>query len=61
MADRLTSERRSALMKAVKTRDTAPELAVRSMLHGMGYRFRVNLRDLPGTPDVVLPAHRSVL
>ncbi|HEX7891972.1 MAG TPA: DNA mismatch endonuclease Vsr [Ramlibacter sp.] len=61
MVDRLTPERRTALMKAVKTKNTAPELAVRSLLHRMGYRFRLHRKDLPGTPDIVLPKYRSVI
>lgn len=53
-----TSSRRLA---AVGSRDTAPELVVRRMLHGMGLRFRLHRRDLPGSPDVVLPKHRTVV
>src|ERR1017187_3009180 len=46
---------RSKLMSRIRTRDTAPELAVRSIVHRMGYRFRIQRRDLPGRPDLVLP------
>jgi DNA mismatch endonuclease (patch repair protein) len=42
-------------MQAVKSKDTAPELTVRRMAHGMGYRFRVHRKDLPGNPDIVFP------
>jgi len=49
---------RSRIMAAVRGRDTAPELRVRRCLHAMGYRFRLHRRDLPGTPDIVLPRHR---
>jgi DNA mismatch endonuclease (patch repair protein) len=49
---------RSALMKRVRRAHTAPELAVRRALHGMGFRFRLHPKDLPGTPDLVLPRHR---
>jgi DNA mismatch endonuclease, patch repair protein len=59
--DRLTPERRSALMRNVKSRDTTPERTVRSLLHRLGYRFRLQKKDLPGTPDIVLPRHRSVV
>lgn len=55
MADRLTPEARSRLMAAIGGKNTAPELAVRRMLHAMGYRFRLHRRDLPGSPDIVLP------
>lgn len=48
-------------MARVRGQDTAPELAVRHMLHAMGYRFRLHRRDLPGTPDVVLPRHRKII
>ncbi len=48
-------------MSRVRQRDTAAELAVRSALHRMGYRFRLQRRDLPGTPDVVLPRHRVAI
>ena len=48
-------------MKANKGKDTKPELALRSMLHGGGYRFRVHGRHLPGTPDVVFGARRKVV
>ncbi|OIQ97795.1 very short patch repair protein [mine drainage metagenome] len=42
-------------MQAVRRQDTEPEIFVRRMLHGMGYRFRLHRKDLPGTPDIVLP------
>ena len=48
-------------MLAVRGRDTAPELRVRGILHGMGYRFRLHRKDLPGTPDIVLPRHRKIV
>jgi DNA mismatch endonuclease (patch repair protein) len=48
-------------MKAVKQLDTAPELAVRKIVHAAGYRFRLHVRDLPGKPDVVLPRHRKII
>lgn len=61
MTDRLSPEQRSRLMQAVKSRDTTPERAVRSLLHSLGYRFRLHRRDLPGTPDIVLPGRHSVI
>jgi len=48
-------------MQAVRSKDTAPEIAVRSLLHGMGYRFRLHRKDLPGTPDIVLPGRRAAI
>lgn len=56
-----TSEARRRIMRAVKSRDTVPELIVRSLAHRMGYRFRVCRRDLPGSPDVVFPRLRKVI
>ena len=61
MVDRLTPERRSALMKSVQTKDTGPERRVRSLLHRLGYRFRLHRRDLPGTPDIVLAGRNAVI
>ena len=61
MADRLTAERRSALMRSVRQRDTAPELVVRRTLHSLGYRFRLHRKDLPGTPDIVLPRYKLAI
>lgn len=48
-------------MAKVKGRDTAPELIVRSLLHRMGYRFRVHRKDLPGSPDIVLPKYSKAI
>jgi len=56
-----TTEQRSRIMRAVRSRDTAPELAVRRLVHGMGYRFRLHRKDLPGTPDLVFPRLRKVV
>lgn len=48
-------------MSRVKGRNTKPELFVRSLVHRMGYRFRLHRRDLPGVPDLVLPRHRKII
>jgi DNA mismatch endonuclease (patch repair protein) len=48
-------------MSRIRSRDTKPEVAVRSLLHRLGYRFRLHRKDLPGRPDVVLPRHRKVI
>ena len=48
-------------MSRIKGHDTKPELVVRSMLHRMGYRFRLHRKDLPGKPDIVLPKHKKVI
>ena len=61
MADRLSPEDRSWNMSRIRSRDTVPELRVRSVLHRAGYRFRLHRKDLPGRPDIVLPKHRTVV
>lgn len=58
MVDRLSPERRSRLMSRVKSKDTSPEMIVRRTAHSMGLRFRTHRRDLPGTPDLVMPRRR---
>lgn len=61
MADRISADRRSWNMSRIRSRDTKPEVQVRSLLHRMGYRFRVCRGDLPGRPDIVLPKHKTVV
>lgn len=61
MTDHVSQAKRSEIMRAVGTRNTRPEMAVRKMLHRAGYRFRIHRADLPGTPDVVLPRYRKVV
>jgi DNA mismatch endonuclease (patch repair protein) len=61
MADRITAAQRSALMAKIRGKDTRPEMAVRSLLHRAGFRFRLHAKDLPGRPDLVLPKHRAVV
>lgn len=61
MPERLSAQQRGALMARVKGKDTKPELIVRSLLHRMGYRFRLHRKDLPGRPDIVLPRHKKVV
>lgn len=59
--DKVTQSTRSRMMAAVRNRDTAPERQVRSMLHAAGLRFRLHDRSLPGTPDIVLKRHATVI
>ena len=61
MTDRLSPEARSRLMSRIRSHDTGPERAVRSILHSLGLRFRLHRRDLPGTPDIVLPSRGAVV
>ena len=49
------------MMRAIRSKDTKPELVVRRLLHGMGYRFRLHARDLKGKPDVVFRKRRAVV
>jgi len=60
-ATKETREARSRIMRAVKSRDTTPELIVRRLAHRMGYRFRLCRKDLPGCPDIVFPRLRKVI
>jgi DNA mismatch endonuclease, patch repair protein len=59
--DTITPTERSALMSRIRSKNTKPELVVRSMLHHLGYRFRLHRKDLPGRPDIVLPRHRKII
>lgn len=59
--DSISPQKRSWVMAQVKGRDTRPEMAVRSLLHRMGYRFRLHRKDLPGKPDIVLPRFRTAI
>ena len=61
MVDRVSTEVRSRIMASVQTKNTGPELAVRRIVHGLRYRFRLHRKDLPGSPDLVLPGHRKVI
>ncbi len=62
MADRISKELCSYVMSCVRSRNTKPEIAVRSLLHRMGYRFRLSSgRGLPGKPNIVLPKHKAVI
>ena len=61
MTDVFSKEKRSWIMSRVKLRDTKPEMLVRSLVHRIGFRFRVHRRGLPGAPDIVLPRHGKVI
>ncbi|PJI71340.1 very short patch repair endonuclease [Pseudomonas asiatica] len=52
---------RSDIMRAVKRAHTGPEIVVRQVLHALGLRFRLHCRDLPGSPDIVLPRFRTAV
>jgi DNA mismatch endonuclease (patch repair protein) len=61
MADQFTPQQRSLIMSRIRGKDTKPELVIRSLLHRMGFRFRLHRSDLPGTPDIVLPKFKKVI
>lgn len=61
MTDTVTPAERSRIMAAVKSRDTGPEMIVRRLVHGLGYRYRLHDRSLPGCPDLVLPRLDAVI
>jgi DNA mismatch endonuclease, patch repair protein len=59
--DKLTPERRSENMRRIKSKGMKPELSVRRMVHGMGLRYRLHRKDLPGKPDLVFGPKRKVI
>lgn len=61
MSDNLTAEQRKRNMANIRSRHTKPELIVRSLVHRLGYRFRLHYKNLVGKPDVVLPRHRKIV
>ena len=61
MTDFMTAAQRSARMAGVRQAGTAPELALRRGLHALGFRFRLNVANLPGRPDIVLPRYRVAI
>jgi DNA mismatch endonuclease, patch repair protein len=61
MADRVDKLTRGLIMAKVQSKNTSPEREVRSTLHRAGHRFTLHQRDLPGSPDIVLPRHRMVV
>ncbi|MBA3241119.1 MAG: DNA mismatch endonuclease Vsr [Acidobacteria bacterium] len=61
MTDRMTPDKRSALMSRVRTKGTRPEMIARQAIHAAGLRYRLHRKDLPGKPDIVLPALRVAI
>lgn len=61
MADVHNQAIRSKNMRAIKSKDTRPELLIRKALHARGLRFRLHVKNLPGCPDIVLPRYRAVI
>ena len=61
MSDVFSRKKRSWIMARISGSNTKPEIIVRKILYGMGYRYRINVRKLPGTPDIVLSKHKKVI
>lgn len=61
MADKISPERRSENMRRIRNRDMKPEMVVRQTVHGMGYRYRLAKKTLPGKPDLVFGPRRAVI
>lgn len=61
MVDVVDSATRSRMMSGIRGRNTRPEILIRSRLHRHGFRFRLHVRDLPGTPDIVFPRYHAVI
>ena len=61
MTDRMTPEQRHRCMSRIRSRDTKPELKVRRWLWAHGYRYRLNVKSVPGKPDIVLRRYRTAI
>lgn len=59
--DHLSKEKRSWNMSRIQSKNTTPERTVRSILHKLGYRFRLHSKTLPGKPDIVLPKYKTII
>jgi DNA mismatch endonuclease (patch repair protein) len=59
--DHITADRRSENMRRIRGKDTSPEMAVRRLVHGMGYRYRLHVEKLPGSPDLVFAGRRKII
>lgn len=61
MTDVLSPEQRRYCMSKIQGKNTKPEIYIRSMVHTLGYRFRLHRKDLPGKPDIVFPRLRKII
>lgn len=57
----MTDPARSAVMRAVRSKNTGPEMILRRLLHAQGYRYRLHRKDLPGSPDLAFPGRRKAI
>jgi DNA mismatch endonuclease, patch repair protein len=61
VVDHVDQAKRSLIMAAVHSEDTRPERVVQGIVHGLGYRYRLHVKSLPGRPDMVFPARRKLI
>lgn len=61
MVDKVTPSKRSNNMRKIRSKDTSPELVVRKLAFGLGYRYRLHRKDLPGKPDLVFPGRKKII
>jgi DNA mismatch endonuclease (patch repair protein) len=61
VVDHVSQKKRSLIMAAVHSMDTAPEMVVRRIVHRLGYRYRLHVRQLPGCPDLVFPSRHKAI
>ena len=61
MTDFLNKRERSTLMSKIRSKNTKPELLLRKYLFSKGYRFRIHVKNLPGSPDIVLPKYKTAI
>lgn len=59
--DIVSRNKRSEMMRGIKAQDTSPELKVRKLLHGQGFRYRLHVKELPGKPDIVMPKYKLIV
>lgn len=61
MSDVVNAETRSKMMSKIRSKNTSPELSIRKALHARGFRYRIHAKNLPGTPDLVLPKYKAAI
>ena len=61
MTDVFTARKRSAIMQAIRGKDSKPEMTIRRLAHSLGYRYRLHVSELPGKPDLVFPSRRKII
>lgn len=61
MADIFSKRKRSEIMASISSKETKPEILVRKYLFSLGFRFRKNVKNLRGTPDIVLPKYKTII